>query len=178
VLQHHAVWVEEGLIKALVKADDPHLPQNLPQIDLPETAHLIPGMIDMHIHGAKGSDVMDATEEALQTISEALSEEGVTGYLATTMTESPARIEAALKAVAAYRQKARSGSQILGVHLEGPFLSTQFPGAQQSTEICVPDVDLFDHWQSLAGGAIAQVTLAPEQPGALNFIRHLISHHL
>ncbi len=131
------------------------------EMDFPKDSYLIPGMIDLHIHGANGADVMDATPEALQTISKTLAEEGVTGFLATTMTESISKIEAALENIA--ECKNIPGAEILGVHLEGPFLSADF--------ILDPNPVLLTKWQALSGKLIKLMTLAPELKGALPFIK-------
>ena len=92
---------------------------------------VLPGFIDEHIHGAGGADAMDGTVDALQTISEFVAREGTTGFLATTMTQSPENITSALKAVKKIREKGEyKGAEILGVHLEGPFISPKHVGAQ------------------------------------------------
>lgn len=90
----------------------------------------MPGFVDLHIHGAMGGDVMDATQEALQTISEALVKEGTTAFLATTMTQSPENIEKALLNATTFTS---SYSQMIGIHLEGPFVNKLRAGAQPKT---------------------------------------------
>ena len=84
-----------------------------------QTYIAMPGFVDLHIHGAMGGDVMDATKEALQAISEALVKEGTTAFLATTMTQSPENIEKALLNATTFTS---SYSQMIGIHLEGPFV--------------------------------------------------------
>ncbi|MFC4076382.1 N-acetylglucosamine-6-phosphate deacetylase [Salinithrix halophila] len=137
--------------------------------------HLVPGMIDIHIHGADGADVMDATPTALETIASALPREGTTSFLATTLTQAPHRIEQALSNAAAYRKKepAPGKAEMLGIHLEGPFISKKRAGAQPTTHIHPPDLSILKQWQALAEGAIRIVTLAPEEPGALALIHWL-----
>ncbi|WP_170008179.1 N-acetylglucosamine-6-phosphate deacetylase [Bacillus fonticola] len=135
---------------------------------------LMPGFIDIHIHGAHGADVMDGTLEALETISQTLPQEGTTSFLATTLTQSKAAIVEALRTVATFRKHSTcSGSELLGVHLEGPFLEQKRAGAQPKEYLRRPDVSLFDEWQLIAGGAIRIVTLAPEIAGGLQLIQHL-----
>ena len=133
---------------------------------------LIPGMIDLHIHGVKGCDVMDGTPDSLLTISQSLAQEGVTGFLATTMTESISRIEAAIdNSVHCQQNKLdREGAEILGLHLEGPFLSAEFMGAQCEEHLRKPDPALLTNWQQRAAGSIKILTLAPELEGALGLI--------
>ncbi|MYL33934.1 N-acetylglucosamine-6-phosphate deacetylase [Pontibacillus yanchengensis] len=132
-------------------------------IELPESYKIIPGFIDLHIHGAGGADMMDATPEALATISKRLAERGTTSFLATTMTQADENIEAALKNARTCIDHQTTGSEILGVHLEGPFISPGRAGAQPSEHIRKGSVDMFQRWQEAAGNHIRLVTLAPEE---------------
>lgn len=135
---------------------------------------VVPGFIDEHIHGAGGADAMDGTVEALQTISEFLAREGTTGFLATTMTQSPENITNALKAVKKVREKGEyKGAEILGVHLEGPFISPKHVGAQPLEYVATPDAELFDKYNEASGNSIKIVTLAPEVEGGLRLVKHL-----
>lgn len=141
------------------------------EIILPEGAVVVPGFIDVHIHGAGASDTMDGREEALKTISETLVKEGTVGYLATTMTQSEENIEKALTAVKEYDGK--TGARILGVHLEGPFISPDFAGAQPREYIVKPNVEQFKKFNTASGERIRKVTVAPEQDGAEELIKYL-----
>ena len=135
---------------------------------------VVPGFIDEHIHGAGGADAMDGTVEALQTISEFLAREGTTGFLATTMTQSPENITNALKAVKKVREKGGyKGAEVLGVHLEGPFISPKHVGAQPLEYVATPDAELFDKYNEASGNSIKIVTLAPEVEGGLGLVKHL-----
>lgn len=144
-------------------------------VQLPPSWAIVPGMIDVHIHGAAGADTMDATEEALEIMARALPAEGTTAFLATTMTQDQELIERALKNTALYIEgKNEAGkAEVLGIHLEGPFISEVRAGAQPPGAIRLPDVALFREWQELAGGAIRLVTLAPEQVGGLELAAYL-----
>lgn len=135
---------------------------------------VLPGFIDEHIHGAGGADAMDGTEEALQTISEYVAKEGTTGFLATTMTQSPENIGKALKNVKNVREKGEyKGAEVLGVHLEGPFISPKHVGAQPLEYVAKPAPETFDKYNELSGGNIKIVTLAPEVEGGLDLVKHL-----
>lgn len=178
LFHHHAIVLENDVIAAII--DEQEIPTFLPAklITFPSTYFLVPGFIDLHIHGAKNKDVMDATPVALNVISQALAEEGVTGYLATTMTAEKEVIEAALINVAQMQQQDSVGAKILGVHLEGPFISLAKVGAQRPEPILAPDVALFERWQQRANHIIKLVTLAPETEGAIEFIHYLKQNYV
>ncbi|MBM7661756.1 N-acetylglucosamine-6-phosphate deacetylase [Bacillus mesophilus] len=140
-------------------------------IEIPEDYHIIPGIIDLHIHGAAGHDTMDATFEALQGISAYLPSEGITSYLPTTITQKNEAIEQALQNAATYTNN--SGAEVLGIHLEGPFLSPKRAGAQPQEYMCDTDIELFRKWQELSGNTIKMVTLAPEQDPDFQLIQYM-----
>lgn len=144
------------------------------EIVLPEGAIVLPGFIDEHIHGAGGSDGMDGTVEDIATIAKTVAAEGTTGFLVTTMTQSPENITNAMAAVKEYRSAASDeGARVLGVHLEGPFIAAAHKGAQPLEYVKAPDIKAFDEYNEASGNAIRIVTLAPEVEGASEFIRHL-----
>ena len=160
------IAIEDGKIAAIGKLDV----ESIFETD----GIVLPGFIDEHIHGAGGSDAMDGTEEALQTISEYVAKEGTTGFLATTMTQSPENIGKALKNVKNVREKGEyKGAEVLGVHLEGPFISPKHVGAQPLEYVAKPAPETFDKYNELSGGNIKIVTLAPEVEGGLDLVKHL-----
>jgi len=134
--------------------------------------YLSPGFIDIHIHGSGGADVMDATPKALQTISSTLLQTGTTSYLATTMSMSEAAIHAALENVKLTSNEIE-GAKILGAHLEGPFLNPEKHGAQDQQYIRDADLALIEPYLE----QIRMITIAPEMPGAEEFIRYLSKNH-
>lgn len=133
---------------------------------------LIPGFIDSHIHGAAGADVMDATEAALDTMASILPAEGTTGFLATTITQSRENTEKALRNVEAYHSK-DGQAEVIGVHLEGPFIEKSKKGAQPLEYILEPDIELFRKWQMISGNNIKTITMAAEHDEDGDFIREL-----
>lgn len=141
------------------------------QIVLPDSAIVLPGFIDLHIHGAGGSDTMDGTLEALKQISRTIAEEGTVGFLATTMTQRKENIINALQTVKKY--VGGRGSELLGVHLEGPFISPDYAGAQPREYIETPSVERFIQYNDACGGRIKKVTIAPEREGACELIEYL-----
>ena len=137
---------------------------------------VVPGFIDEHIHGAAGADAMDGTKDALSKIANAIASEGTTSFLATTMTQSPENILNAMNAVKDYMsENATDGAAVLGVHLEGPFISVKHIGAQPLEYVAKPDVKVFDEYYKASGNAIKIVSLAPEADGADELIKHLTS---
>lgn len=143
-------------------------------ITLSSDYQVIPGAIDIHIHGASNSDAMDATHEALSTMAETLPKEGTTSFLATTMTQTTEAIESALLNAGKYiESQSQEHAEIIGIHLEGPFISPVRKGAQPEEHIVDPDVTLFKRWQEMAENQIKLVTLAPEQPNGLDLAAHL-----
>jgi N-acetylglucosamine-6-phosphate deacetylase len=131
---------------------------------------LLPGFIDIHIHGGDGAEVMDGTVRALQTIAQFHAAHGTTGWLPTTLTAPIDRIAKAVRAVDAFRKDASTGAKALGVHLEGPFLSIKRIGAQNPAFVAEPSIASF---QQMTGGVediIRKMTIAPEVPGALEVI--------
>ncbi|WP_455662005.1 N-acetylglucosamine-6-phosphate deacetylase [Pradoshia sp.] len=137
---------------------------------------VLPGFIDMHIHGAGGCDAMDGTEEAVAHMAECLPKEGTTSFLATTMTQSPENIEQALQAIHQYSQSGNipGRADVIGTHLEGPFVNPSKAGAQPVQYIINPDIELFKKWYEVSGHTIKQVTFAPEEPGGKELVELLV----
>ncbi|MFG6116698.1 N-acetylglucosamine-6-phosphate deacetylase [Halobacillus sp. MO56] len=170
-----SLWIENGKISTVTEGDLSDRKADVVIDGKGKHWTVLPGFIDVHIHGAAGHDTMDATPEALTGIAEALPQEGTTSFLATTMTQSHQAISKALKNAAGYikEQTAGAGAEVIGIHLEGPFISKDKAGAQPLDHIIAPDIPQFDQWQQESNGLIRLVTIAPEEPGALQLIRHL-----
>lgn len=103
---------------------------------------LIPGFIDEHVHGAGGADSMDLNSESLQTVSQSLLKEGTTSFLFTTMTQPLERILRSLEIIADFIETGNFGATPIGVHLEGPFISKKFAGAQNPAYIIDPNIEI------------------------------------
>ncbi|MFD2044979.1 N-acetylglucosamine-6-phosphate deacetylase [Ornithinibacillus salinisoli] len=173
VITNGSILVENGKIKGIYHENEQ--PDRYPnRFKIIDGSHfnVIPGFIDGHIHGANGADVMDATEKAIDLMATALPKEGTTSFLATTITQSPESIEKALKNIAVYENKPGQ-AEVVGIHLEGPFIEKSKKGAQPLEYIMKPDIDQFDRWQKLSGYAIKTITMAPEHDEDGAFIRHL-----
>ncbi len=131
-------------------------------------AYVSAGFIDLHIHGSGGADVMDATPDALETISSTLLQTGTTSFLATTMTMSNEAIDQALQNIQLHAIKV-SGAHILGIHLEGPFINISKHGAQDKEYVQAPNVSLIENYMQ----EVKMITLAPEIEGAESFVKLL-----
>lgn len=136
-------------------------------------AYITPGFVDIHIHGSNGSDVMDAKEESLQNISNYLAGNGTTSWLATTMTVGINEIRDSLHTVGKYMDSDHRGAQILGVHLEGPFLSPLAKGAHAEEHIILPTIDNYKAITDGIPDIVRLITIAPEQEGALELVPYL-----
>lgn len=143
------------------------------QLSVPDHGLIVPGFIDIHVHGGNGEDFMDASPEVLDKITSFHSTQGTTAMLATSMTAPKERLDSVLAEVARYRSGEMPYAQLEGVHLEGPFFSPKWPGAQNPEHIILPDVSWLEAWEKQYPGLIRQVTLAPEREGALEVISWL-----
>ena len=147
-------------------------------LSLPEGVYLAPGFLDEHIHGACGRDAMDGDPESILKIADALVQEGVTSFLPTTMTETIPAIEKSLLSIQEAKKKQTSGANIAGIHLEGPFISPIFKGAQAEINIQKPNPALLERFQKLSGGLIRIVTFAYEEDGGEEFLKACLRLHI
>jgi len=136
---------------------------------------LAPGLIDVHIQGAGGADVLDATPEALETISVNCARFGVTGFLATTVYK-PGQDNAHLAVTVDCLDRDLGGARMLGVHLEGPFISTEKRGMIQPDCLGTPGPAMLKDIYDRVGDDLAMMTIAPELPGNLEIIRDLAAN--
>ncbi len=136
-----------------------------------ERQWIVPGFLDQHVHGAGGADTMDGSHQRLATMAAELAKYGVTGFLATTLTASPEALLAAVSAAGDYVSE--RGAELLGLHLEGPYLDPEHRGAQPPAWIRAADRGELERLIDRAQGRIRLVTVAPERPGALETIAWL-----
>ena len=172
-----ALVMEDGIISALGPRGDISLPANAQTIDCGNSI-LTPGMIDIHVHGGAGRDVMEGTDDALEAMERLMVRHGVTSYCPTTVTAPMDETLTALKALAkamedverqapANPQRARS----LGIHLEGPFLSHARRGVHPSMYLQRASAEIFNQMWDAADGRVRILTIAPELEGAPDLIR-------
>lgn len=135
---------------------------------------LLPGFIDLHVHGGNGAEFMDGTREAFARIARFHARYGTTAMLATTVTAPLKRLEHIMAVARDYvQQPDPQGAWMAGVHLEGPFLNPKRAGAQQAAHMVLPDPDWVTGITERFPGLLRLMTLAPELPGSLNLIRLL-----
>lgn len=133
--------------------------------------YVIPGLVDVHFHGCVGEDFSDATPEGLQKIADYELSQGVTYLCPAGMTLPEEQLTAICKNTAAHRANNTGGAEVVGAHLEGPFLCMAKKGAQNGDYLHDPDAAMLERLQAAAEGCVRLVTLAPEQPGSMDFIR-------
>ena len=162
IVENKAVLYTDKIVGIV---DECEIPADAEIIDA-NGGYVTPGFIELHIHGYLGKDVCDASEQSIRIISKGLLENGVTGYLPTTMTVDMEVIKGAIQSVRALMAESRTpefdGTQILGVHAEGPFISESKKGAQDPRYILKPDAEFV----KANSDVIRVITLAPEEDDA------------
>jgi len=172
-IENAALLIDDGIITAVGPRDHLSLPPNARVIDFGD-AVLAPGLIDIHIHGGAGHDVMEGADASLAAVERLMASHGVTSYCPTTVT---APIDATLRSLDAMGKAtanvgAGDGSRArpLGIHLEGPFLSHVKRGVHPPALLQPASRELFDRMWQAAGGHVSVLTIAPEIEGALDLI--------
>jgi len=160
-----SVTVEGDKIAAIGDADIPC------DVDA-QGKYLVPGFVDIHTHGAVNEDFSDGKRSGLPKMSRYYAKNGVTSFLATTMTLKEEILIPAMEAIREFVRPA-DGAKCAGIHLEGPFLSYAKRGAQAAENLHMPDVQMFHRLNVASGNQVRLVTVAPEEPGAMEFIREV-----
>ena len=182
-LSDSVILTEDGRIIAIGHRDEVKIPTGA--IDYIAAGMIVaPGFVDVHIHGAGGHDVMEATPAALDCITSTVARYGTTSILATTVTASVNETCRSLEGIAEYiraHEKFEQGTtgpsaEILGIHLEGPFISKARRGVHPPDAIARPSVQILEKFRAAADGLIRMITVAPEIPGALDLIQAAVSN--
>ncbi|MGA3047003.1 MAG: N-acetylglucosamine-6-phosphate deacetylase [Terracidiphilus sp.] len=174
LIPHPVVAIEDGQIVSIGTQETGELGSHDRVLDYPG-ATLAPAFLDVHIHGAAGHDVMEATPEALNAIGRFLAAHGTGSFLATTVTASMDVTLRALSGLAKLLEtptEEKGTARPIGIHLEGPFLSHAKRGVQPPEHLLAPDTVVFDRFFEAAEGHIRLMTLAPELPGAIELAAH------
>lgn len=133
----------------------------------------MPGFIDVHFHGSCGIDFMDAEVKDYKTISESLYKEGITTYLATTLTSDTESLKKVCERV---KEAKKDNPSLYGIHFEGPYICVKYKGAQNEAFIRDPDIKEFDELNKVSGNNVKYISMAPERNGALDFIKHVTNN--
>jgi N-acetylglucosamine-6-phosphate deacetylase len=134
--------------------------------------YLIPGLVDIHTHGAVKGDHSDGSCEEMQEMGLYYAKNGVTSFLATTMTYGEEKLSGAIQNIAGYERPA-NGAKCLGINMEGPFLSYEKRGAHLPEALLPPDLKMFERLYKISGNNIRLASIAPELDGAMEFIREV-----
>ena len=132
-------------------------------------SYALPGLVDIHFHGAMGHDFCDADEAGLQAIADFEASKGVLAICPATMTFSEEILNGIMDAAAAHKNE--RGADLVGINMEGPYISPRKVGAQNPKYVMGADAGMFRRLQARSGGLIKLVDVAPEEPGNLDFIR-------
>ena len=179
-IKNGVLLMPEGMVSGKALFFDEHIigvqeEDQLPDMETIDARgkYVSPGLIDLHIHGYLGEDVSDGSKEGVRRIANGLLANGVTGFLPTTMTLRWEEIEEAVDVIRTLmpisQEKSFIGSEILGVHAEGPFINPQRKGAQAAAYILPPDADRMLQHRDV----VRIVTMAPEMPNGIAFIKQI-----
>ena len=167
IIQSKKVWIADQFTPAQLELEDGIIKEIYPYNEKEVTKEygdlrILPGFIDNHCHGAYGFDTNDANPEGLRKWAKGIVDEGVTSFLATTLTQSEEVLTNAVSNVAKVVEEGYEGAEILGIHFEGPYLNKAHKGAQPE-EYCVkPNIEQFKRYQKAAHGLIKYITMAVE----------------
>ena len=182
------IVVESGVITGIGHRDEVHIPPGAKDYVVSGMT-VIPGFVDVHIHGAGGHDAMEASEQALDKITGTVARFGTTSIVAATVTAPIKDTCRSLAGIAQYirdhqkgkenaGENTRFGAEILGIHLEGPFINPRRRGVHPVESIALPSIEIFEKLRAAAGGFLRIVTIAPELPGALALIAAAVADGL
>ncbi len=162
ILENCYMEVEDGKIKSFSKKEVEEY-EDLGEI-------IAPGLVDTHIHGYGGKDIMDCKKGYLDEISKGILECGVTSFLPTTLTDSTEKLNEACKVIGD-EYKSVTGAKVRGIFLEGPFFTEKYKGAQNASYMSDPDIEKLKKWKELSNGLVNKIAIAPEREGAIDFIK-------
>lgn len=166
-LTEGALLIADGKIQAFL-----HEPLDLPTMD-GQGAIVLPGLIDIHMHGCAGVDVNAADQAGYDTISAFLASQGCTAFQCSILTDTKEQTLWCIRQALQAMRRPLPGAQLVGIHLEGPFLSPQYKGAMPESLLQTGNAELFRQYQNAAEGNIRYMTVSPEVPGVLSLIKQI-----
>ena len=178
IIQSKKVWIADQFLPAQIQMENGKIVAVAPYGAKPADVdygdkRIIPGMIDVHCHGAYEFDTNYAEEAGLRNWAKNIVSEGVTAFLATTITQSEEVLTDAVANVAKVMEDGYEGAEILGIHFEGPYLDMKYKGAQPEEHIVNPSIEQFERFQAAAKGNIRYVTMATETDKDFELTRYL-----
>ena len=181
LIQSKKIWIADQFIAAIIATENGKITDILPYGSKPVDVdygdkRIVPGFLDIHCHGAFEFDTNDANEEGLRNWTKNIVSEGVTGFLATTITQSEEVLTKAVANVAKVMEDGYEGAEILGIHFEGPYLDMVYKGAQPEQYIVKPTVEQFERYQAAAKGHIVYLTMATQTDEDFALTRYLTEH--
>lgn len=181
LIQSKKIWIADQFIAAIIATENGKITDILPYGSKPVDVdygdkRIVPGFLDIHCHGAFEFDTNDANEEGLRNWTKNIVSEGVTSFLATTITQSEEVLTKAVANVAKVMEDGYEGAEILGIHFEGPYLDMVYKGAQPEQYIVKPTVEQFERYQAAAKGHIVYLTMATETDEDFALTRYLTEH--
>ena len=175
VIDDGVILVKNSKIEAVGEKDKVTMPRDALVIDA-RGRIATPGFIDVHVHGGGGSDVMDGSYDALNEMSTFEARHGTTGFLPTPYTDSQKRLLASVKAIETAMKRGTSGGEVLGIHLEGPYINIERKGGQPPEYIRKPDLEELRLLLEASNNNVKMITLAPEVNGGSEFVRRIIQY--
>ncbi len=169
------ILVADGIIRDIIEKNSSVKADTLEAentIDL-DGKYIVPGFIDIHIHGSNGADAMDGTEEALRTISSYVATKGTTKFLATTLTSSKEELLSILKIAAGLQNKELDGATIFGVHMEGPYFDVEYKGAQNEKYIKPAAEAEIQEYLDVKEGLVRLMSLSPHTEQSIETVKFL-----
>lgn len=181
LIQSKKIWIADQFVAAIIATENGKITDILPYGSKPVDVdygdkRIVPGFLDIHCHGAFEFDTNDANEEGLRNWTKNIVSEGVTGFLATTITQSEEVLTKAVANVAKVMECGYEGAEILGIHFEGPYLDMVYKGAQPEQYIVKPTIEQFERYQAAAKGHIVYLTMATETDEDFALTRYLTEH--
>jgi N-acetylglucosamine-6-phosphate deacetylase len=171
-IEKGVVVFEDGKITAVGQKNRVEVPRGAKVIDASGKI-VAPGFIDIHVHGGKGRDVMDASYEAIKDIAKFLVSHGTTSFVPTTISAPRSELLRSVKAVKTAIKKGTDGAEVLGAHLEGPYINLEKRGAHDANYVRLPSIDEFEEIWEASNHTVKIVTLAPELEGSEMLIQKL-----
>ena len=175
------VYIDKGFSRKTIEIIDSKIKIHDENYVLPDDGELVeasgkklvPGFIDIHTHGGVGVDVNAATADELEKIGEFFAKNGTTSWLCSVLTDTEEQTLWCIDQFNEYKKKKRKGSDLVGIHLEGPFLAKEYKGAMPEFLLRKFDIDLLKKYQERSGGNVRYLTVAPEVDGIAGGIKEM-----